>query len=332
MPFITACTYCQGKIRVPDRALGVSLTCPRCANAFTIVPFDEHSATVAVVAAPLELPKLPPPPVVVESAEPKKGWQVDRVALASCLCGSVGLLLAGSSSLHGAALGLAGLGLLIGSFGLLIVPDERGRGQLWRGAGSVLSAAVLVLGVFWPGLLHNVWPTSAAQQHDEAGLTSISFGKGGTQADAAEWVDASSRAAMQGDVRVRIVSVGVGPVRLTDGRGARLTRENYVHVVVRVYNAGTERVLSYRTWNDGAPNLRNQNDKPLALARFDAGSEIAGRTRGGDLRPGRNLTDLLLFEVPATELRSLRLELPADHAGGRGVLRFTIPRTMIAGL
>jgi hypothetical protein len=52
MPFIAECTFCQGKVRVPDTAAGLGISCPRCGNFFTL------AATTSVSAAtPREIKK-----------------------------------------------------------------------------------------------------------------------------------------------------------------------------------------------------------------------------------------------------------------------------------
>jgi len=62
---------------------------------------------------------------------------------------------------------------------------------------------------------------------------------------------------------------------------------------------------------------------------FGAGSVVAGRTRAATVVPGSNVTDVLVFEPPAGPVEYLRLELPAEPAGGSGTLRFHIPRSLI---
>src|SRR5262245_37353841 len=121
MAFIAACGYCHGKVRVSDRAEGSSLTCPRCGNAFTVVPMDHPPENPGTVTAPTKQPSLPAAPDqtreedVQEAPTPEtSGWRVDPVGLAAFACGSAGLLLASIPMLHPATIPLAGLGLLIG--------------------------------------------------------------------------------------------------------------------------------------------------------------------------------------------------------------------------
>lgn len=51
MPFIVECPYCKLRARVPDRALGASGKCPRCAGSYTLVPADDQAAPELVAAA-----------------------------------------------------------------------------------------------------------------------------------------------------------------------------------------------------------------------------------------------------------------------------------------
>lgn len=43
--FLSRCPYCPTRVRLPRKALGVSIRCPQCANFFTAVPEEEGSAT-----------------------------------------------------------------------------------------------------------------------------------------------------------------------------------------------------------------------------------------------------------------------------------------------
>jgi hypothetical protein len=50
MSFIAECTFCNGKVRVPDGALGLSVPCPRCGNSFTLAADAPRPETSSVVA------------------------------------------------------------------------------------------------------------------------------------------------------------------------------------------------------------------------------------------------------------------------------------------
>jgi hypothetical protein len=44
MAFIAECTFCNGKVRVPDGAAGLSVPCPRCGNYFTLAESSPQAA------------------------------------------------------------------------------------------------------------------------------------------------------------------------------------------------------------------------------------------------------------------------------------------------
>jgi hypothetical protein len=46
MPFIAECQYCKSHIRATDSSMGMSATCPRCGNCFTLAPMANPRAEV----------------------------------------------------------------------------------------------------------------------------------------------------------------------------------------------------------------------------------------------------------------------------------------------
>jgi hypothetical protein len=46
MPFIAECQYCKSHIRATDNSMGMSATCPRCGNCFTLAPMAKPPAVV----------------------------------------------------------------------------------------------------------------------------------------------------------------------------------------------------------------------------------------------------------------------------------------------
>jgi hypothetical protein len=57
MPFVTACSFCAHRVKVPDRAMGACLCCPKCGSSFTVAPASL-------------VPSEPPPPAVERSPAP----------------------------------------------------------------------------------------------------------------------------------------------------------------------------------------------------------------------------------------------------------------------
>src|SRR4051794_39902147 len=74
MPIIAVCPYChEGKVRAPERAIGLSATCPRCMSCFTLVASDELVAAPSrLAAAPRSLTVPPDAPARPAAAPPQK--------------------------------------------------------------------------------------------------------------------------------------------------------------------------------------------------------------------------------------------------------------------
>jgi len=52
MPILAICPYCrEGKVRAPDRAVGLSATCPKCFNCFTIIASKDAAAERGMLTA-----------------------------------------------------------------------------------------------------------------------------------------------------------------------------------------------------------------------------------------------------------------------------------------
>jgi hypothetical protein len=72
MPFVTECLYCRHQIQAPDGSAGLSATCPKCHNCFTVVPAAKapaatlpkartHRVKKAAPFIPVAAPVAPPP-------------------------------------------------------------------------------------------------------------------------------------------------------------------------------------------------------------------------------------------------------------------------------
>ncbi len=150
-----------------------------------------------------------------------------------------------------------------------------------------------------------------------------------------DWVDASSNAVRQGDVRVRISSVKVDFVSGTDFRDFK-SKEQHLLVHMKVENLSDNRKVDFTGWQaveyfdeGNAPQLRDNFNNKYKRITFGFATNIDGQILSASIYPEKSITDLLIFEVPVDGAEYLRLELPAKNFGGTGKLRLQIPKSMI---
>jgi hypothetical protein len=82
MPFVVQCPYCKMRARVPDRAVGASGKCARCASSFTLVPADDQRLPELAAAAAASRPYLEP---AVEASVPAAVAEQDAPAHAELM-------------------------------------------------------------------------------------------------------------------------------------------------------------------------------------------------------------------------------------------------------
>jgi hypothetical protein len=355
MPFIAECMFCRGKVRLPDHAVGMSITCPRCGCSFTVVPREDNPAEASVPAVPqpaaLVVPapafsgclpaaqRLPAVPAAAAAADPATapaGRQLPLLGVVSILLASIALALLSLPVLRPFTLGLGGLALAAGVLGLVQGGEgQRGR-VLFPAAGAVLSVPVLVIASFWPGLLSPLPPAEyIAPPSGPTGPLAVPLAGEGAE-PAPDWVDASKHYAQIGDLRVRVMQVRRGPAASTDEPRPPGTEE-CLHIALRVYNAGTSRRLEYRGWglpaDPGGPAvvLLDDRGQTCRLRSLGPGGEAAGQVRSASIAPLRPIDDVLLFDLPAANVEFLRLELPAAAVGEAGTLRLQLPRSLFVG-
>jgi len=278
-------------------------------------------------------------------SSPKRG-PVSRFALTALLTGSVALISASISFLKIPALILGGIGLIVGILGLLAA---QGKGKLWSIAGS--SANLVAIGLGAVTLFHG------RDDKSENRLTQVPLrnpvAPGHSQENAnseTEWVDAGTNAAQQGDVRVRLISIAIGPVDFKEPPGSagksqgasaksgqKRPREKYLIIKRRISNAVAGRLVEYTGWNHPSPNpeagllsLRDAGGKEYALKVFPPGKEVVGQVSRASIPPTKWADDVLVFEAPTGRVDFLRLELPGGIVGNKSHFRLHIPGRMIA--
>jgi hypothetical protein len=364
MPFIAECPFCQGKLRAPDSAVGRSLSCPKCGEPFTLAPMEHppQSATFTIMAAaqgttttlpgtqtaaplpPLPLPESAPPPTEEDGDRPRR--PLNPVAVLAFFLAGAGWLSAAVASTFildaAARLALVGAGLavLVGLVGLLLARATR-LGGFWLSlAATGASLPLLVLLLVRPAWL-GIFAAPAPPGNTTAVRTVvIPVGKETPEAHSEEesepeWVDVRGKELQQGDLRVRVVSLLTRFVELKQPTPVKPPPRRFLVVGLRIFNVGVARRLHYQSWGEKAngtedrqARLTDESGKSYPLVNF-AGAEVAGRVREKNLPPGTRVDDVLVFESPPNSVSSLRLELPAEAAGGSGTFKLRIPREAI---
>src|SRR5579871_4450795 len=88
MPFLAECILWHQKGRVPDRAAGASVQCPRCKSYFTAAPDDDlvpaakgaRGGAVTAAAPPSPLPPVAGPAPAPPAAEGRAAPEVDEAS------------------------------------------------------------------------------------------------------------------------------------------------------------------------------------------------------------------------------------------------------------
>ncbi len=207
-----------------------------------------------------------------EGAEEKttrKREPINRFALASLLTGSVALIWVSIPLQKTLPLILSVIGVAAGILGLAAY-FRSGKGKMWSVAGLSGSLLAACLGTI---PIIRAWNDKPAENR----LTQVPLrqpmaaaGSRGSPDVDSEWVDAGKKAVQQGDVRVRLISIMVGPVDFQGAAGAggspkgtspktgpKRPREKYIVIKLRVSNAGAGQLIQYTGWRhpSAGPNL-----------------------------------------------------------------------------
>jgi hypothetical protein len=284
--------------------------------------------------------RLPPRPVSTDTDDDEEplSWldrlrHIDFGSALAFLCFGVALLFVSFYQVEAfikptAALGLAA-GLLLG-----VLP------ALWRRKKLFLPLVMSLLCLLVL-LFVGSWPSSAPPPPQ---LVTVQLKQKGMVAHQPagedDWVDASANALKRGDVRVEIASASIGPVDLKKGSSSLASSERFLTIRVRV---SCESIIFQRTpyepWADRAesasknpPTLTDNQGRTYTQKKFDPGWKVVGRADVDALNPGHQVKEVLVYPVPARDVKHLRLTLPASAFGLDGAFRFEIPRSMIRGL
>ncbi len=258
---------------------------------------------------------------------------IDFGSALAFLCFGVALLFVSFYQLEYFIKPIAGAGLLAGLLGGVLPALWRRTNVILPLLLSILCLLLLLFAGRWPGSL------SAVPSHLIISLKKESMGAR-QAASEDDWVDASANAIKRGDVRVDIVSVGIGPVELRQNSAVTSSPERYLTIRMRVSNEGVLfQQTPYESWADRAdspsknpPVLTDNKGHTYTQKTFEAGRKVVGRADGDILNPGHQVREVLVYPVPARDVEYLRLMLPGAAFGLTGAFRFEIPKSMIRGL
>jgi putative heme-binding domain-containing protein len=246
-------------------------------------------------------------------------WGLTALALAT-----LGLL--GASVLHvrGVTIALSALGLA------LVLPGiwacRRGcqvSHWIWLLLGGGLSAIVLALALFHPGILHRSWilENHVVQEDPNQQMlvpVEIPFDSGRPLANS-EWVDAGREGIRQQDLFVRLETVKIG--QLPD-KGAA----SFLMVQFRLSQIRPDKKASFKGFapDKFAPVLTDAGGKAYKFLFHRARKPFPSK-----FDVTLNVDHWLVYELPAgttaaPKIESLKLEVPAAAWGRQGVCRFLV--------
>ena len=101
-------------------------------------------------------------------------------------------------------------------------------------------------------------------------------------------------------------------------------------IALRIENVSDKQQSGYNTWVPDLDSARTvaklTDDRGNELKRvtFGFGNNVQGRTVLDTLTPGKAIGDLLVFEAPPANARTLKLVLPGANCGVKGTFEFDI--------
>jgi hypothetical protein len=336
-------------MRVPDESEGMSLSCPRCADSFTLARMEnppEYSdrqlrppPTAAVAAASVLT-------AVKERDEPEpdspapikplvETWRRPRLFPYE-LIGGVALVLAGGAAATAPIPGCqlisvacGGGAIVIGVTGWVLAAKPERGGRVRPAIAVVLGAVIALISAVWPGFVS--WGPPLGDN------TPRPFGRNPPEvkvSDENETFDIRGTI-RAGTVRVRLVSAVAGPVQFV-GDAAPDPSQRGLQIKIHVMNGSPERSLNYFSWSRPLAGdhstmalLRDSTGKAYQQRTFPPNRQVAGQVKELSLGHGGQTDDLLVFDVPANAGDNFGLELPLSAVGGTGILRLEIAGSTI---
>ncbi len=352
MPITMKCPRCQAEIKLPQNAK--KATCPSCLGTFSTVKTDKEAAVVTVApkqdARPSSVAKPPVPvqrspqiatakatrkPVVEEPAEESEPGQVppwiSPWGAASFSVATLALLQASTLGVRWLTIALAVIGGgLVGSGAWTLGETRKTRDKVWFWVSGSLSGVILLLAVFFPGVLNRWWAIDqSVRTVDPNEMVVIPWDKTGLRDEGDPITEvganASSEGIRQDDVFIRLDCVKIDTL---PDKGTT----PFLLVYFELMNLGNKGPVTF----DG---LSNENHRPVLTDdtnrsyAFVEQWQRQGRKvpvvfvpsarRTLSLGAGSGQSFLMVFEAPPDGI-ALKLEVPTSAWGRQGTCRFRI--------
>lgn len=247
---------------------------------------------------------------------------------------------------------VSGLAMFLGLIGIVVSFLRKGEGIGYPIAGAGLAAISLTLSFVWTSavLTPAIKKVSAASEKVKIENAANGVAKDEKQTannqmptkeptkesskEESDFVDAESKVAVVGDVKIKIISAEIDFVT---GKNFKefTSKEKLLKITVRVTNANPNRKVEFEGWGkhdfsfDDSPSLKDNFKNSYKLINFGLGARVDGQVKIESLYPEKPITDLLVFEAPLGNVEFLILELPNKNIGGKGSLKFKIPSSML---
>jgi hypothetical protein len=157
-------------------------------------------------------------------------------------------------------------------------------------------------------------------------------------AEDASWAP-PDKAVRQGDLQVQIDKVAIDYVEAKGAFGNQRSEKKWLIIRLTMLNTSQTKKIEYKSWSGGyftlgddCATLHDNFDNSYKRVNVGFGYHpVGGVDHDESIRPGSQITDVLVFELPLSNATHLDLKLPAANYGGEGFIRFRIPTKVIAG-
>jgi hypothetical protein len=221
-------------------------------------------------------------------------------------------------------LGLAALGVVAGSLAL----GSEGRARLAGALAAVLHFTALLVLLFvpsWLGLDPWQGPETRGDEYPEP--VAVERGSAAPKPIApGDWLDGGKASWQFRSARVNVRRAAIGPVELRAPGGAkRITKENYLLLVVQVRNVGLEGDIPVPAWTTGnGPDgvvVTDANDQVLAVPKFEGEGSAAPVRTAERVAAGHSADVSFVFAAPPKS-PWVRVRLPGSVFGTTEDIRF----------